>query len=233
MEEVQDEKEGTERMKTGKRLAQRVSAFAVNRLQRVSRGTVTVHGMTCSLSPDVFNPKLYVTTSFFLSSLRVGAGDRVLDMGTGSGMLAVAAARRAREVVAVDINPAAAAVAARNAENNGVGKNMSVLCGDLFSPLGEEDLFDVILFNPPYLEGRIERPFDYALYDPGKGLLRRFFAEAGGHLLPSGYIQMVYSSIAGPEEAVEIALKAGFTHRLEAKKRVLFERFFVLEFRRR
>ncbi len=212
---------------------QGLSAFCIKRIQRFSRGTLTLHGMHCVLTPEVFNPKLYFTTSFLLSSLRIGSEDRVLDMGTGSGVLAVAAARCAKTVVAIDINPAAVRCALLNADKNGVTDRMSVLLGDLFFPLGGNDRFDVILFNPPYLEGRIKRPFDHALYDPGKRVVRRFFEEAGGYLTASGYIQMVYSSIAGPYEVLKLAAEAGFEHRVKAEKRVLLERFFVLELRKR
>jgi release factor glutamine methyltransferase len=221
------------RARPAQRVMQELSAFCIKRIQHFSRGTVTVHGMRCILVPEVFNPKLFFTTSFLLSSLRIGSKDRVLDMGTGSGLLAVAAARCAETVVAIDINPAAVRCAALNADKNGVTDRMSVFQGDLFSPLGQNDRFDVILFNPPYLEGRIKRPFDHALYDPGKKLVRRFFREAGGHLTASGYIQMVYSSIACLKEVVAFAREAGFEYRVKAEKRVLFERFFVLQLQKR
>jgi len=73
-------------------------------------------------------------------------GDRVLDMGTGSGVLAVAAAKLARSVVAADIS--ARAVKATRAAGKGM-KNLRVVRSDLFS--GVTVKFDVILFNPPYL----------------------------------------------------------------------------------
>ncbi|MBN2325036.1 MAG: methyltransferase [Spirochaetes bacterium] len=212
---------------------QGLSAFCIKRVQRFSRGTATVHGIRCMLAPEVFNPKLYFTTSLLLSSLRVGPKERVLDMGTGSGVLAVAAALRAETVVAIDIDPAAVRCAALNADINNVTDRIRVLKGDLFSPLGRNDRFDVILFNPPYFEGRIKRPFDHALYDPDKRMLRRFFEEAGGHLASSGYIQMVYSSLAGLHRFVALAGGAGFDHRVDAEKRVLFERFFVLRLQKR
>jgi release factor glutamine methyltransferase len=222
------------RAKPVQRVMQELSAFCIKRIQRFSRGTVTVHGMRCILVPEVFNPKFYFTTSFLLSSLHIGSKDRVLDMGTGSGLLAVAAARCSEEtVVAIDINPAAVRCAALNADINGVTDRMSVLQGNLFSPLGSNDRFDVILFNPPYFEGRIKRPFDHALYDPGKCVVRRFLEEAGGHLTASGYIQMVYSSIACLKEVVELAREAGFKYGVKAEKRVLFERFFVLQLQKR
>jgi len=219
--------------KPARRVMQGISAFCIKRIQRFSRGIATVHGMRCALTPEVFNPKLYFTTSFLLSSLHVGAEDRVLDMGTGSGVLAVAAARRAKAVVAIDINPAAVRCASLNADKNGVSDRMSVLRGDLFSTLPGNDRFDVILFNPPYLEGRIRKPIDLALYDPGKRVVRRFFEEAGRHLTSSGYIQMVYSSIAGRCDLVKLAREAGFIQRVVAEKRVFLERFFVLELRKR
>ena len=76
----------------------------------------------------------------------------VLDMGTGSGVCAVIAARHARRVVAVDINAAAVRCARINALLNHVEQKIEVRHGDLFAPCAGER-FDLILFNPPFLRG--------------------------------------------------------------------------------
>jgi release factor glutamine methyltransferase len=78
---------------------------------------------------------------------------RVLDVGTGSGCVAVAVAARHKtaSVIAIDVSPQALAVARRNAEKHKVSERVRFLQGDLFAPLAEEDRFDFILSNPPYV----------------------------------------------------------------------------------
>ena len=207
----------------------RIAALVIKLLQRRIRGSVTVEGRPYTVTPEVFNPKLYVTTTLLASCLRVSRGDRVLDMGTGSGLLAIEAARCAREVVAIDINPEAVRCAEENARAHGVSDRISVMQGDLFTPLAEDEVFDVILFNPPYLDGSGKSLFDYAIYDPDKRVVGRFLKEAKSHLAPSGYIQMVYSSIADPRRVLTLAQESGFMCVVVMQKRVLFERFFVFE----
>jgi release factor glutamine methyltransferase len=81
------------------------------------------------------------------------AEPRVLDVGTGSGCLAVAVARhhKGAQVTATDISPEALAVASGNAARNGVAERVRFLHGDLFKPLPPGDSFDFILSNPPYI----------------------------------------------------------------------------------
>src|SRR6185312_16852143 len=76
----------------------------------------------------------------------------VLDMGTGSGVCAVIAARHARRVVAVDINAEAVRCAGINARMNHLEHKIDVRHGDLFAPVAGER-FDLVLFNPPFLLG--------------------------------------------------------------------------------
>jgi release factor glutamine methyltransferase len=102
----------------------------------------------------------------------VGEGDQVLDVGTGSGVNAILAASRAREVVAVDINPDAVAAAMANAERNGVADRIRFIHGDLFEPV--DGTFDLIVYDPPF---RWFRPRDMAaaaMADEGYRSLGRF-----------------------------------------------------------
>ena len=114
-----------------------------------------VHGVPLLVTPTVFNPKLLRTGDFLAAQInctRIPPDAAVLDMGTGSGICAVIAARHARRVVAVDINPAAVRCAKVNALLNHVEHKIDVRYGDLFAPVAGER-FDVILFNPPFLRG--------------------------------------------------------------------------------
>src|SRR5262249_58447044 len=78
---------------------------------------------------------------------------RVLDVGTGSGCVAVCVAVRNKsaDVTAIDLSPEALAVARRNAEKHKVGQRIRFLPGDLFGPLESDERFDFILSNPPYV----------------------------------------------------------------------------------
>ena len=78
---------------------------------------------------------------------------RVLDLCTGSGVLAVSLARElpAARVIATELSADAAAVARRNAERNGVADRVDVRVGDLFAPVAGESSFDLVVANPPYI----------------------------------------------------------------------------------
>ena len=96
-------------------------------------------------------------TETVIETARVARPDRaqpcrILDLCTGSGVIAISLAREypAAQVVATELSPAAAAVARKNAERNGVADRVDVRTGDLFAPVDGER-FDVIAANPPYI----------------------------------------------------------------------------------
>jgi release factor glutamine methyltransferase len=78
---------------------------------------------------------------------------RGVDIGTGSGILAVTLARElaASRWIAIDLSPEAAAIAARNATANDVADRVDVRVGDLLAPIAGEPPFDVVVSNPPYV----------------------------------------------------------------------------------
>jgi release factor glutamine methyltransferase len=202
---------------------QRIAALAIRLAQRLGPRVVRVLGGTYVVSPEVFNPRLYLTSGFMARHVRVRPDDEVLDMGTGSGIQAVVAARVARRVIAVDVNPRAVECARENVSRNRADGVVEVFQSDLFASLPAGSLFDVILFTPPYLEGEPLTEFDRALYDPGKSLAKRFFQEAGRYLKAGGYVQMVYSSIAEPRRVLTMARQYGWQHSVIAQKRFLLE----------
>src|SRR5262249_41931921 len=135
----------------------------------------------------------------------------ILDIGTGSGNLAVALAKQHRtaSVTAVDISPAALAVARRNAAKHGVAEQIRFLEGDVFAPLAADERFDLIVSNPPYiphgdLAGLEKGVRDYephlALDGGANGfaVFDRLIAEAPRHLKPGGYLLI---EIGSPQEA--------------------------------
>jgi release factor glutamine methyltransferase len=146
------------------------------------------------VTPGVFNPKLLRTGEFFASQLDsrvIQPTTAVLDMGTGSGASAMFAARRARRVVAVDINPAAVRCARINVLMNHLEHKVEVRQGDLFAAVAGEK-FDLILFNPPFLRGTPRNDRDRAWRS--EDVPERFAAGLREHLNPGGCALVLLSS---------------------------------------
>jgi release factor glutamine methyltransferase len=135
---------------------------------------------------------------------------RVLDVGTGSGCIAVAVAKKHKsaQVTAVDVSPEALAVAGRNAAKHGVSERVRFLEGDLFGPLGADERFDFVLSNPPYiphgdiagLEPGVRDYEPHTALDGGPdgyAVFGRLMAGAPAHLKPGGWLIL---EIGSPQE---------------------------------
>jgi release factor glutamine methyltransferase len=118
--------------------------------------------------------------------------DRVLDMGTGSGVNAILAARTALDVVAVDVNPYALEAARDNARRNGVADRVDVRYSDVFS--GVEGAFDLILFDPPFRWFTPRDELERGMADPGYRALTEFFATARARLTGRGRMLIFFGT---------------------------------------
>ncbi len=115
----------------------------------------------------------------------VPEGAQVLDLCTGTGVQALQHAGAAERVIAVDVNPRAAAVAALNARLNGI-RNVDVRVGDLYAPAAGLQ-FDVVIANPPFVASPHGGGPSYHAGGPsGDRVLRRIFADLARHLRPGG-----------------------------------------------
>jgi HemK-related putative methylase len=181
------------------RLLLRLRFYVLHRHRYRSLVLESVAGLPILVLPDVFNPALLRSGEFLVRQVGsphlVPPGSRVLDLGTGSGSAAVAAARAGCPVIAVDLNPAAVRCARINALLNGVEDRVEVRPGDLFGPVSGEQ-FDVVLFNPPFYRGRPRDALDLAWRS--SDLPERFARELRGHLSPRGHALLVLSSDGEP-----------------------------------
>jgi release factor glutamine methyltransferase len=198
------------------------------------RSTVSrAAGFSLIVRPTVFHPRIFVAGEYFakvIARLDV-AGRDVADVGTGSGILALAAARAgAASVVALDINPIAARTAADNAHSNGYGERVTAICSDLFSALAPHRLFDVIVSNPPYFPGE---PLDVAdrAWHAGDNyrLIHSLFEQARDRLKPGGHFYILLSSDADLHHLRALIQGARFRSRLVDRCSLFIESLLIYE----
>lgn len=151
-------------------------------------------GMPILVLPGVMNPKLFRTGEFLAQMVTadlIGPDMTVLDMGTGTGIGALAAAQWARQVVAVDINETAVRCAKINVLLNRLEGKVVVCQGDLFAPVFDQQ-FDCILFNPPFYRGTPRGGFSTAWQ--AEDTVERFAANLSQHLTPTGFALVILST---------------------------------------
>ena len=173
-------------------------------------------------------------TFLLAENLRVYEGEFVLDMGTGCGILAVLAAEKADEVLAVDINPYAIRCAKKNAEINRVADKVEFLLGDLFEPIKPKGIFDLIIFNAPYLPSEIGEEKSWigkawAGGKTGRKVIDRFISGAPKLLRRNGRITLVQSSLSNVNESLDAFNKLGLNAKVIAETKVPFEKIVLIE----
>jgi HemK-related putative methylase len=190
-----------------------------------------VGGRPFLILPEVFNPTLFLSSEFMVRSLDeelVPRGCRLLDMGTGSGVGAIFAARWAATVTAVDVSPAAVRCARINALLNDVAERVTVCQGDLFEPLPGQR-FDAILFNPPYFRGQPRTLLDGAFQ--GADVVERFTDALPHHLSPGGWALVLLSSAGDEKRFLGLWHEAGLAVTAVAKERHLSETLTLYQLR--
>ena len=142
----------------------------------------------------------------------LGAGARLLDLCTGSGMLAVAGAVCGLDATAVDVSCKAVWAARLNARANGVA--VRALRGSLYRPVAQER-FDLIVSNPPYVPStQTELPSRglsraWEAGPDGRVLLDRICIQAPDHLARGGAVLLVHSTLIGEERTHELLAQGG------------------------
>lgn len=166
-------------------------------------------------------------------SVKANAFGLVLDMGTGSGIQAIAAAKSplVSGVVAADVNPLALEKARENARNQGVEKKIKFIESDLFSALGERK-FDAIAFNPPYLPSTGTKEKDDVALESGvdgREATERFLASFEKHIKPGGIVLLLQSTASDWEKTrLELEHK-GFSVEIAGREKFFFEEIVVLK----
>jgi release factor glutamine methyltransferase len=163
-----------------------------------------------------------------ISALATGT---VLDMGTGTGVLALEAAQHAEKVVALDINPTAIHYCNTYANHPKVKYHQS----DLFTAFSQNakntispSRFDLIIFNPPYLPADAKYP-DIALDGGKKGheIIEKFLKQARKHLKKNGTILLLFSSLTNQNKIHQILAQQQYKFTEMDRQKLDFETLYV------
>jgi release factor glutamine methyltransferase len=184
------------------------TSYSAGKSETRSGQTITYLGRTLVIPPDVMP---VAAVSHLLGEAVLAEAredDRVLDMGTGSGVNAILAASRAAEVLAVDINPLAVETARRNAERNGVADRIEVRHSDVFGAV--DGAFDLIVFDPPFRWFTPRDAFELAMTDENYRAMTAFFRAARRHLTPNGRMLVFFGTSGDLGYLERLADDAGF-----------------------
>ena len=203
-------------------------------LKRRRTAVARAHGFRLVVPPTVFHPSMFLSGFFarFVSSLDL-AGKRVAEVGTGSGILALSAARAgAQSVVAIDINPNAARAVSENARDNGFGERVFGVCSNLLSALAPRPLFDVIISNPPWFPGEPRDLADRAWHAGSDyAHIAALFTQSRDRLAPGGCMYLMLSSDADLGLLGKLIAEARLRARLVKERSIVIESLIVYELR--
>jgi len=177
--------------------------------------------------PEVYSPS--DDSYLLLDVIEVSPESKLLDMGTGSGIIALHAAKAGARVAAVDVNPFAVKCARANAFRNDL--KIEVVESDLFDNV--KGIYDIITFNPPYLPAEerssswIEKSWSGG--SEGSEVVTRFLDKAWLYLSPGGSIYVVLSSLGSLRSVLKSA-RERYEGEMLAEKHMFFESIFVYKF---
>ena len=192
---------------------------------------ISYKGGIFKIGADVYEPA--EDTFLLADNLDVYPGERVLEIGTGCGLLAILAAKAGARVVATDVNQAALECARVNTHAHGVANRIDFRLGNLFEPVAKER-FDLVIFNPPYLpiepKEAFGTPLDLAWEagPDGRAVIDRFLNELPEYLAPNGRALFVQSSLANVKKTIRALEANGFRVEVVARRKLSFEEFFIL-----
>ena len=186
-------------------------------------------GIVLSIPRQVFHPGFFFSTKLLLNyighlQLR---HKKFLELGAGSGLISIFAAKEDAEVVATDINPVAIEFLEMNKRANNV--NISIINSDLFDDIPEQP-FDIIAINPPYYKKNPSSHAEYAWCCGENGeYFKKLFNDLGKFLHKDSLVLMILCDGCDYEMVQRIAGSRKFEMNCVFRKKNLLENNFIFK----
>ncbi|MEO1517015.1 MAG: methyltransferase [Bacteroidota bacterium] len=171
-------------------------------------------GLDICVHPSVFHPGFLYSTKILLSFLsrQSVSGRRLLELGAGSGLIALWASRAGAQVSASDINPAALASIEESCRKNNLAIQLHL--SDLFDEIPPQQ-FDFILINPPFYPGQPTNDREHAFFcGPEFEYFQKLFAQLPTYCQPSTKVYMILTDDCDVERILELAAQAALSVQL-------------------
>ncbi len=183
----------------------------------------TYEETTVRVLPGVFHPGLFYSTKLLIGFLREQdlAGQSLLELGCGTGLISVLAAKKGAHVTSSDLSKSAIENAIQNARDNNV--SISVVYSDLFERIDQKP-FDWIIINPPYYAKRPSKDEDLAWYcGENFEYFQKLFAQLGKYMHSDTQTIMVLTKGSDVEKIITLARDQHFEFILIKEKPVFFD----------
>jgi len=188
--------------------------------------------MRLEIPPQVFHPGFFFSTRLllrYISALSL-QGQRFLELGAGSGLISIHAARKGAIVTATDINPVAVEFLHRNCDQNNV--TPEIILSDLFANIPEQS-FDIIAINPPYYKKQPQTMADHAWYCGENGeYFEQLFTKLEKYIHKNSTVLMVLSEECDTKMISEIAFRHRFYMQKKITKKSIWEYLYIYQITR-
>lgn len=186
-------------------------------------------GLSIRLFPTVFHPGWLISTKVLLDFLLEldAAGQRVLELGAGSGLIGLSLARKGARVTASDLNPMAIQAMKESSIRNNIP--LTLLESDLFERIPLQH-FDYIVINPPFYPGQPKDDWERAFYcGPDFDFFRGLFLQIRPFMGPRTHIYMILNEYCAIPQIIKIAEAEQIVFTRVYQKRKAWEWQYIFE----
>lgn len=181
------------------------------------------------IPPEVFHPGFFFSTKLLVSFIsKMNLHEKsFLELGAGSGLIAIYAAKKNAKVTAIDINPVAVKYLELNSSKNNV--QLQIIESDIFSNV-EKQQFDIIVINPPYYKNDPKTYKDYAWFCGKDGAyFRCLFESLDNYIHNASQVLMILSEDCDLEMISALAVKNNFTMDCIFRKKNIMEENMIFK----
>ena len=184
------------------------------------------------IPPEVFHPGFFFSTKLLIHNIKnlELENKTFLELGSGSGLISIYAARKNARVTAIDINP----VAVEHLKINGIKNDveLQIILSDMFNNVPKQT-FDFIIINPPYYKKDPSTYKDYAWYCGENGeYFQSLFGSIADYMNAESTVLIILSEHCDLEMIKSIAGKSNFNLRLVYEKKNIMEKNFIYKIER-